>query len=120
MGFGPYVNSVVFLIAVISGIWVGRHLANMGEPFGSGGGRPEFSSPSNETEQQQLFVNTGVLYATIILVVGTVVSEWPPEGQQFPGFMEELVFYPSVFITTAIFVRIGLLIYRVECKQRLT
>jgi len=120
MVFESYVNTAIFSIAIISGGWFGVYLANMGEPFETGGGRAPFSSPSNETEQQQLFVNTGVLYATIILVVGTVVSEWPPEGQQFPELLADLVFFGSTFITAAIFVRIGLLIYRVESEQRLT
>lgn len=116
----PYINTAIFSIALIAGGLFGRHLANMGTPFESGGGRPQFSSPSNETEQRQLFVNTGVLYATVILVVGTVVSEWPPEGQQFPEFLSDFVFFGSTFITAAIFVRIGLLIYRVESDQHLT
>jgi len=120
MGFGPYVNLGLFSIAIIGGMWFGRYLANMGKPVHSTVEDAPSRRLSNETDQQQLFVNTGVLYATIILVVGTVVSEWPPEGQHFPEPLEEAIFFPSVFITVAIFVRIALLIYRVESKQRLT
>ncbi len=79
-------------------------------------------SPYDKFEQTNdpglgIFVNTGTLYATLALIIGTVVSEWPPEGQEqirTASTLEDVVFYFSVIFTAAIITRILALIWYVE------
>lgn len=51
--------------------------------------------------------NLAVLYATLIIIIGTVVSEWPPKRL-------DAIFWISFFVTSLIVLRIGLLIWNLD------
>ncbi len=51
--------------------------------------------------------NLAVLYATLIIIIGTIVTEWPPERL-------DVVFWVSAVVTALIVVRIGLLIWDLD------
>ena len=51
--------------------------------------------------------NLAVLYATLIIIIGTIVTEWPPERLDF-------VFWGAVTATTLIVLRISHLIYKID------
>ena len=57
-------------------------------------------------------INLAALYATLILIIGTVISEWPPEGQKewFPVWVNDALFVVSAIVTIGIVLRILILI----------
>jgi len=61
----------------------------------------------NGVEQQQVYINLAVLYATLIIILGTVVTEWPPRRL-------DALFWTSSLITGVITLRILSLIYHIE------
>jgi hypothetical protein len=65
-------------------------------------------------EEEPSLVNLAALYATLILIIGTVISEWPPEGQKewFPAVLNDGLFVLSVLFTALIVLRILLLIWK--------
>lgn len=58
-------------------------------------------------------INLAALYATLILIIGTVISKWPPEGQKewFPVVFNDIMFVFSGVVTILITLRILLLIW---------
>jgi len=73
----------------------------------------------SETEFEQKgqpLINLAALYATVILIIGTVVSEWPPEGQEewFPTIFNDVLFVFSAVVTILITFRILLLIWQTD------
>ncbi|MFB6295389.1 MAG: hypothetical protein ABEH66_00925 [Halobacteriales archaeon] len=68
------------------------------------------------TSDTEVSVDLAVLYATAILALSSILSVWPPEGQNYPPHLVDLVFYILVFISTVIIVRIGVLIVSLESK----
>jgi hypothetical protein len=71
----------------------------------------DYETDSTETETS---VNLAILYATLALVLASIVSEWPPEGQVFPDFLETDVFFGSALCAAVIVGRVGRLIVEVE------
>ena len=67
-------------------------------------------------EEEPSLINLAALYATLILIIGTVVSEWPPEGQKewFPAILNDALFVLSVIFTALIVLRILLLIWKTD------
>lgn len=67
-------------------------------------------------EEETSLVNLAALYATLILIIGTVISEWPPEGQKewFPAILSDILFVFSVIFTALIVLRILLLIWKTD------
>jgi hypothetical protein len=61
-------------------------------------------------------INLAALYATLILIIGTVVSEWPPEGQKewFPVVVNDILFALSGIATFFIILRILILIWNTD------
>ena len=114
-----HANLVWFGVTTLIGIGLGVWIANRSSMHDDSSGRPEFSAPSNEVDRRSLLTNAGVLYATLILVVGSIVSNWPPEGQAFPQILSDAVFFSSVLATVAITTRVILLIHRVETGKQL-
>jgi hypothetical protein len=68
------------------------------------------------SEEDPSLINLAALYATLILIIGTVISEWPPEGQKewFPAFVSDGLFVLSVVFTAGIMLRILLLIWNTD------
>lgn len=66
--------------------------------------------------EEPSLINLAALYATLILIIGTVVSKWPPEGQKewFPALLNDGVFIFSVIFTGLIVLRILLLIWKTD------
>ena len=114
-----YANLVWFVVTTLIGIGLGVLIANRSSMHDDSSGRPEFSAPSSDVDRRSLLTNAGVLYATLIIVIGSVVSNWPPEGQAFPQRFSDVVFFGSILATAAITTRVGLLIYRVEMGKSL-
>ncbi|MFB6083865.1 MAG: hypothetical protein ABEJ94_06445 [Halorientalis sp.] len=99
------------LIATLSGLFlvVGLIVGYRGIPH-------HFDSQtvqSTETPRDGAMANLGVLYATLILVIGTIVSEWPP-AQNFPKGTGDAVFVFSVAATAVIVGRVIRLIGQLE------
>jgi len=67
-------------------------------------------------EEEPSLINLAALYATLILIIGTVISEWPPEGQKewFPVILNDGLFVLSVIFTALIVLRILLLIWKTD------
>ena len=51
--------------------------------------------------------NLAILYATLVIILGTIVTEWPPERL-------DSVFFVSVAITFLIVLRIVVLIWNLD------
>ena len=62
---------------------------------------------SESGPKDQSLIDLAALYATLILIIGTVVSKWPPEGQKdwFPVIFNDIVFVLSVIGTLLIVFR---------------
>jgi hypothetical protein len=104
-------NFISLLLVTIIGLVIGWNV--LGE------GRTEFGGhrPSNADEDsKQVPINLGILYGTLTLVIASIVSEWPPEGQRFPTLIEEIVFFGSVFLTAIIVGRVVNLIWVLESE----
>ena len=71
---------------------------------------------SESGPRDQSLINLAALYATLILIIGAVVSKWPSEGQGdwFPAVLNDIVFVLSGIATPLIVLRILLLIWNAD------
>lgn len=72
---------------------------------------------SDDTKQDQLSINLGILYLTGALVIGTILSEWPPEGQSTPPILGDVLFWVLVPLAGAFLLRVLWLIVDLERKR---
>lgn len=116
MEVGPAMNTALFGICVVAGLFAGGFIVEWLKQ----NQRPSLpaDAATTEVEKRQVSVNIAILYATLTLVISSVVSQWPPEGQAILPFVEFIVFYVSVLVTAAIFGRVGRLIYELEIQTR--
>lgn len=115
MGFGPVTNSVLMLLVGGVGLFVGyyslRSSANQADT-------PPLSE-KHGVDKRQLSVNVAILYATLMLVISAVVSEWPPEGQATLPILEEIIFFGSIAAAAVIIGRVIYLISAIESELNL-
>lgn len=72
----------------------------------------------NQIEEQKVSINLAVLYATVMIIFGTILSEWPPDGQKeyIPVVVGDLLMVTLGAISVLIFFRIVHLIWVLEEK----
>jgi len=105
-------NSIIFLLAVSSVLIYGYKWVGAAGPPKRKAIREEITA----ADHQQISVNVAILYATLMLVIGSVVSQWPPEGQTLNPIFEDVIFYTSVFISAVIVGRVAKFIITLESK----
>jgi len=69
-------------------------------------------SKTEPSQENNSLIDLAALYATLILIIGTTISEWPPDGQKgwFPEGFDDVLFVIFGIATILIFMRILLLI----------
>lgn len=67
-------------------------------------------------EEASPLVNLAAPYAALILIIGTIISEWPPEDQKgrFPVWVGDALFVVSAVVTVGIVLRILILIKKTD------
>lgn len=108
-------NTIFLSVLIAVGTTFGFFLKTIINRFADLPRTPPANQPT-ESDKRQFSTNVAILYATLMLVIAAVISDWPPEGQNFPAFMEEIMFFGSVLVTAVIVGRVIRLIVALETK----
>lgn len=109
MAFGALGYTVSFVVVIALGASLG-----LGTERLLGSNMSARSKRLQDSDDLQVSVNTAILYATVALLLATVVSEWPPEGQPTLPILEDLVFFGVGFAGSFIVGRVTYLLWTLE------
>jgi len=109
MAFGPVGNFAVFGFLLVIGFIIGVNLGWIVDKLDLLN-----ETENSESNDPQVSTNAVISYLTLVLAPVSIVSQWPPEGQEMPSKLSDFVFFSGVLVTAFIAGRLTKLIARLE------